>query len=218
MSGLRDEADFVTAADERRLIERLRAGDEAAFEDLVARYHTTLQRLAGLYVRDRAVVEEVVQETWLGVHQGIGRFEGRSSLRTWLFRILVNRAKTRGQREARTVPFASLETDTDRAEPAVPADRFHTPETSRFPGHWAAAVPPWPEERLLAAETKAVIDAAIASLPPRQREVITLRDVVGASAEEVCSVLDLSETNQRVLLHRARSRVRGALEKYLQDE
>ena len=148
-----------------------------------------------------------MQEAWVAVLNGIGRFEGRSSLKTWIFRILTNIAKTRGQREGRSVPFSSLAADD---EPAVDPDRF------RADGHWASPPPSWgPEERLLGAETRAVVDGAIAALPPSQALVISMRDVEGFSAEEACNALDISETNQRVLLHRARSKVRQALEDYL---
>jgi RNA polymerase sigma-70 factor (ECF subfamily) len=184
----------------------------------VERYHASLVRLALLYVPNRAVAEDVAQEAWLGVLQGIGRFEARSSLKTWLFRILTNRAKTRGQREARSIPFSSLGRPADEAdEPAVDPERFLGTE-AEYPGHWAALPRRWegsPEEWLLSGETRALVIEAIEALPPSQREVITLRDVEGWSSEEVCNVLNLSETNQRVLLHRARSRVRRALEEYL---
>jgi RNA polymerase sigma-70 factor (ECF subfamily) len=160
-----------------------------------------------MYVSSRAVAEEVVQEAWLGVLKGIGRFEGRSSLKTWLFRIVANTAKTRGVREARSIPFSSLGGDDE--EPIDP-DRFLGPD-ERFPGHWA--VPP--EGHVLAAEAMRVIEQAIERLPPAQRTVITLRDIQGLSSEEVRNALELSETNQRVLLHRARSKVRSALEEYM---
>jgi RNA polymerase sigma-70 factor (ECF subfamily) len=196
--------------EEARLVEALRAGDEAAFRELVARHHSSLVRLATVFVRSRAVAEEVAQEAWLGLLQGLDRFEGRSSLRTWLFRILANIAKTRAQREGRSIPFSSLEPD----EPAVESERF-------FPAdHWAEPPRSWrdvPEERLLANETLTLVAEAIEALPPSQRAVITLRDVEGWTSEEVRSVLDVSETNQRVLLHRARSKVRRALEKYLDE-
>ncbi len=205
------------AAADRRLIARLRDGDEAAFAELVDMYHASMLRLARSFVSDRAVAEEVVQETWLGVIRGIDRFEGRSSLKTWLFRILTNTAKKRGVRERRSVPFSSLAGPDDEA--AVDADRF-LPEGHQWAGHWAAPPPSWgpaPEERLLAGEARAVIDDAVAQLPEMQRQVITLRDIDGWSSKEVCDVLDLSEVNQRVLLHRARSKVRGALESYFAD-
>jgi RNA polymerase sigma-70 factor (ECF subfamily) len=192
------------------LLERLREGDEAAFMELVERHHAALVRLAQSFVSSRAVAEEVAQETWLGVLNGIDRFEGRSSLKTWIFRILVNRAKTRGERESRSVPFSSL--DDPAGEPSVDPDRFVDA------GAWSSPPRPWegePVERLLAGEAREVIDAAIAELPPVQRSVITLRDLEGLDADETCELLDLTDGNQRVLLHRARSRVRQALEDYL---
>jgi RNA polymerase sigma-70 factor (ECF subfamily) len=197
---------------EASLIAGLRAGDEAAFRSLVQMYHALLVRVARMYVSTEAVAEEVAQETWLAVFEGIDRFEGRSSLKTWLFRILTNRAKTRGIREGRSLPFSSLEPE----EPAVDPDRFHGGDHN-WPGHWAAPPSGFPEERLLAAETRAVVEDAIAKLPPTQRAVISLRDVEGWSADEVCNALTVSETNQRVLLHRARSAVRSALERYLEE-
>ena len=205
-------------AAEWRLVEQLRAGDEAAFRQLVERHHNALVRVAGNYVPTRALAEEVAQETWLAVVSGIDRFEGRSSVKTWLFRILINRARTRGVRERRTVPDSSLAGE-DGGGPVVEPERFRSSE-HRWAGHWAAPPRRWdgiPEDRLLAAETKAVVDAAIEALPPAQREVITLRDVQGLSSGEVCDLLDLTEGNQRVLLHRARAKVRAALERYLDE-
>jgi RNA polymerase sigma-70 factor (ECF subfamily) len=204
----------VVSADESRLVEALRGGDERVFEQLTREYNASLLRVAQIYVTSRAVAEEVVQETWLGVLNGIDRFEARSSLKTWLYRILTNRAKTRGQRESRSVPFSSIG---DPDEPAVEPDRFR-PEGDQYPGGWKEFPHPWegdPEERLLAGETRRLILATIETLPPNQRAVITLRDIEGFDAEDVCNVLELSDTNQRVLLHRARSRVRRALEHYL---
>ena len=189
------------------LVEGLRAGDEAAFRALMREYGGAMLRVAQMYVSSRAVAEDVVQDAWIGVLRGIGRFEGRSSLKTWLFRIVANTAKTRGVREARSIPFTSLGDD---SEGSVDPDRF-LGSGERFPGHWA--VPP--EGRVLAAEAMGVIDRAIEALPPAQRAVITLRDIQGLSSEEVRNALELSETNQRVLLHRARSKVRGALEEYM---
>ncbi len=209
-------------ADETELIHGLRRRDEHAFVTLVERYHTALLRLAQLYVADRAAAEEVVQETWIGVLKGIDRFEGRASFKTWLFRILTNIAKTRGVRESRTIPFSELwdaDAEAEPFEPAVEPDRFLPPDHPRRPGHWANDPQPWgdhPEERLLSRETRAQIQAAIDTLPPAQREVITLRDIGGWSSEEVCNTLKISETNQRVLLHRARSKVRRALERYFE--
>jgi RNA polymerase sigma-70 factor, ECF subfamily len=171
-------------------------------------------RVARLYVTSRAVAEDVVQETWVGVLRGIDRFESRSSLKTWIFRILSNTAKTRGVREGRSVPFSSLAGD-EPGGPAVDPDRFLGAD-SRFPGHWAAAPRPWEGgERLVARETLELIEREIAKLPPMQAVVITMRDVEGFDSDEVCNALDISETNQRVLLHRARSKVRRALEEYM---
>lgn len=207
-------------ADEQSLVEALRRGDEAAFERLIKLYHAQLLRLAMLYVPSRAVAEEVVQETWLGVLQGLPRFEGRSSLKTWIFRILTNRAKTRGERESRSMPFAALESAGDEGgEPSVDPSWFYPPEHEEA-GWWASYPSGWstlPEERLLASETLEHIRDAIATLPPNQRAVITLRDVEGWSSDEVRNVLAISETNQRVLLHRARAKVRRALEPYLAE-
>ena len=201
-----------------RLVAALRRGDEDAFTALVRQHHGALLRYAGVFVKDRAVAEEVVQETWLGVIRGIGTFEGRSSVKTWIFTILANRARTRGEREARSVPFSALlSRELEDDEPAVDADRFLPPDHPRYPGGWSSGPQEWnaPEERMLAAETRAVVERAIAALPPVQREVITLRDVVGMDADEVCRMMDLTDGNQRVLLHRARSGVRRALDEYL---
>jgi RNA polymerase sigma-70 factor (ECF subfamily) len=203
--------------DDAAVIAGLRARDERVFADLMRMYNASLLRVARVYVASRAVAEDVVQETWIGVLNGIDRFEGRSSLKTWIFRILTNIAKTRGQREGRTLPFSALERPEGVPEPAVDPSRFLPPDHERWPGHWAARPEPWPEERLLATETRAVVDAAIERLPPAQRAVITLRDVDGWSAEETRNALDVTETNQRVLLHRARSKVRQALEDYFSE-
>jgi len=177
-------------------------------------------RLARLFVADQTAAEEVVQETWLGALRGLDRFEGRSSLKTWLFNILTNRAKTRAVRDGRTIPFSVLLDAAEGDEPAMDPDRFH-PLDHRLAGHWVSRPQSWrelPEERLLARETRERLRAAIDELPPTQRTVLTLRDVDGWSAEEVCNTLEISETNQRVLLHRARSKVRRALESYLAKE
>jgi len=202
------------AAEEQELLEQLRAGDERAFEALVERHYPTMLAVARHYVSSRAVAEEVVQDAWLGVLKGLDRFEGRSSLRTWILRILVNRAKTRGARDARTVPFASIMPHGDEA--AVEPERFRGPDDP-FPGHWRAYPGTWqrlPEETLADRETLDVVLATIHRLPPPQRIVITMRDIQGCEAEEVCEALDVSEGNQRVLLHRARSKVRSALERH----
>jgi RNA polymerase sigma-70 factor (ECF subfamily) len=206
----------ATAAD-ARLIEALRKGDEAAFAELIDAYQSMLLRLARMYVSTEAVAQEVVQETWLGVIKGLDRFEGRSSLKTWIFRILVNTAQTRGKREARSIPFSSAaDPGDDPGGPSVDADRFLPADHSRWPGHWALGPTSWetPEQSLLSGEARDRILAAIGELPPAQRELITLRDIEGWSAEDARNALGVSETNQRVLLHRARSKVRAAVERY----
>ena len=202
--------------DDDELLAALRRGEELAFVQLLDRYQGAMLRLARLYVGDWTTAEEVVQETWLGALRGLDRFEGRSSLKTWLFNILTNRAKTRATRDGRTIPFSALE-ETDGDDPAVDPERFH-PLGHPDAGHWVSRPQSWrelPEERLLARETRERLRAAIETLPPMQRTVLTLRDVDGWSSEEVCNTLAISETNQRVLLHRARARVRRALESYL---
>jgi RNA polymerase sigma-70 factor (ECF subfamily) len=206
----------LVSSEEMRLVDGLRAGDEAAFVELMRLYGASMLRVAQLYVRSRAVAEEVVQESWLAVFKGISRFEGRSSLKTWLFRILTNTAKTRAVREGRSIPFSALAGDEEDG-PSVDPDRFLGPD-ERFPGHWSAPPSSWagePEERLVAAETLDVINAEIGKLPQAQALVITMRDIEGFSSEEVRNALEISETNQRVLLHRARTKVRRALEDYL---
>jgi RNA polymerase sigma-70 factor, ECF subfamily len=189
--------------DDVDLVRRLRAGDEAAFAALVRRYQAPLVRLASSFVSSREVAEEVVQETWLGVVRGIERFEGRSSIKTWLFRILVNQARTAGVREHRSIPVDLGD------EAAVPAVRFDRD------GEWATPPAPWTDEvdaRLDAKVLAGRLKDMVPGLPAAQRQVFTLRDVEHMSADEVCDVLDLTEGNQRVLLHRARSRLRGMLE------
>jgi RNA polymerase sigma-70 factor (ECF subfamily) len=205
--------------EERALIERLQNGDEGAFALLVNRHYNSLLRLAMFYVPNRAVAEEVVQETWIGVLQGIGRFEGRSSLKTWIFSILTHRAKTRGQQEGRHLSFSSfVRTECATSEQALEPERFLPANHAHWPYHWSAPPESWqsPEKQLLTQETQAHLREAIAALPATQREVIRLRDIEQWSSEEVCNVLGISETNQRVLLHRARSRVRRSLESYFQ--
>ncbi len=204
---------------EAELLQRLRAGEESAFRELVRRHDGAMRRIALSYVQTPSIADEVVQETWLAVIRGLGRFEGRSSLKTWIFRILANRAQSRGAREHRITPFSSLLGPEEDHEGTVDADRF-IPAGSAFTGYWC--VPPTrffdlPEERLLADETTALIAAAIAALPARQQRVIRLRDVEGWSAEEVCEGLGISAANQRVLLHRARAAVRAALESHFSE-
>ena len=216
------QAARTVSEEEHALLEGLRRKEERAFTALVERYHGSLMRLARLYVPNRGVAEEVVQETWLGVLQGVNRFEGRCSLKTWLFKILMNRARTRGVREARSVAVGSIfDIEAEAvvaAEPAVPADRFQGPGDP-WPDHCAIAPKSWgpnPEQALLSKECRKRLEQAIESLPPGQRDVITLRDIEQWTSEEVCNALGVSETNQRVLLHRARSRVRRALEQYFE--
>jgi RNA polymerase sigma-70 factor (ECF subfamily) len=207
------------SSEDLALVERLRAGDETAFMQLVDQLQPAMLRVARMYVSTTAVAEEVVQDAWLGVLRGLPSFEGRSSLRTWIFRILTNIAKTRGQREGRSLPFASLAGD-DLDAPAVDPGRFDSPEGSSR-GRWSTLPDDWtgiPEDRLLGHETLDVIGRVIASLPPMQAEVIRLRDALGWTSEEVRNALDLTETNQRVLLHRARAKVRSALERYLSSQ
>jgi RNA polymerase sigma-70 factor, ECF subfamily len=193
------------------LLQQLLAGDESAFSELVAAYHESLIRLALTFVADRGTAEEVVQETWLGVIKGLPSFERRSSLKTWIFRILVNRGRTRGARDGRFVNFSALgEPD---AAPWDLADRFSAQ------GRWTEPPPPWreanPEDLLLRREVVERLEEAIASLPPNQRSVMMLRDIEGVDAAEVCNILEISETNQRVLLHRARTKVRAMVEQSL---
>jgi RNA polymerase sigma-70 factor (ECF subfamily) len=197
----------------------LRRGDEGAFRDLVTRYHASMVNVASGFVPSRAVAEEVVQETWLAVLRGLDRFEGRASLKTWIFRILVNQARTRGVKEQRSVPLSSVAPSFDDDGPTVPAERF-LESGHRWAGGWAAPPQPWsdvPAERLLDHETRQVIESAIATLPTQQREVITLRDVEQWTSDEVCDLLGLSEGNQRVLLHRARAKVRARLERHVAE-
>jgi RNA polymerase sigma-70 factor (ECF subfamily) len=195
------------------IVAGLRAGDEVVFAQLFSVLNGMLLRMAHNYAPSRAVAEEIVQETWLGVVTGIDRFEGRSSLRTWVVQILLNVARTRSTREARSIPFASAGPPGEEAEPIDP-DRFFGDDHDLYPGHWCLGPAPWgvPEERLLAGETREAIVSAIDELPPSQREVITLRDIGGWSTQEVCNALGVSETNARVLLHRARAKVRAAVE------
>ncbi len=190
-------------------------GDESAFMDLVEKLTPSMRRVARMYVPSDAVADEVVQEAWVGVLEGLRGYEGRASLRTWIFRILVNIAKTRGQRESRSVPFAALSGD-DLDQPTWDPADFLGPE-DRWAGHWSTLPFDWrgvPEDRAEGSETLRVIGAAIAGLPPMQAEVIRMRDVLGWSSEEVRNALDISETNQRVLLHRARAKVRRALDEH----
>jgi RNA polymerase sigma-70 factor (ECF subfamily) len=210
--------DSLRRSDEdMELVGALRDGDEDAFVTLIERYHAPMIRLVSMYVA-KSVAEEVVQDAWMGVLNGIHGFEARSSLKTWIFRILVNRTKTRLQREGRSIPFSALwDPAAEPAEPSVDPDRFLDAHHPQWPNHWRTPPQSWgesPEDRLLAKETQAYLQQAIDALPPSQREVITLRDIKGWTPAEVCEILSISDANQRVLLHRARSRVRRALEGY----
>lgn len=210
----------AASPEDLKLVAQLVDGDERSFTALVEATNPQMLRLARMYVSSTALAQEVVQEAWVGIIKGLPRFEGRSTLRTWMFRIVVNTAKTRGQREGRTTPFSSLE-GSDLGEPAVSPDRFLPAGHGRWPGHWSSLpsnVDDVPEERLLASEAVDRVRGAIDSLPSMQAEVIRLRDVQGLRSKDVCNILGLSETNQRVLLHRARAKVRQALERYLEEE
>jgi RNA polymerase sigma-70 factor (ECF subfamily) len=211
---------YTSSREDVLLVDALRAGDEAAFAELVGRYGALMLRVARLYVPTRSVAEEVVQEAWLGVLKGIGRFEGRSSFKTWLLRILTNIAKTRAEREGRSVPFSALaQAELETAEASVDPDRFF-PQGERWANYWCSSPRRFddlPESQLLSSETFAVAREAIDGLPDAQRTVIMLRDIAGFASEDVCEVLGLSEGNQRVLLHRARTRVRRALELHFEE-
>jgi RNA polymerase sigma-70 factor (ECF subfamily) len=209
-------ATFVPTGQDAQLLAAARAGDEQAFVALVERYHASLLRLACTYVEPSAA-EDVVQETWMGVLRGLSSFEGRASFKTWLFRILVNRAQTRAVRWARSIPLSScVHEEIESHEYAVDPARFQSAE-GRYPGHWLLkpSVDELPEERLLAGELNDAVRSALRGLPPAQAEVVRLRDCEGLSSEEVCQLLSLTEGNHRVLLHRGRSRVRAAVEAYL---
>ena len=208
-------------SDELALVERLRIGDEAAFGALVDRYHASFVRLAAGYVRDRSIAEEVAQEAWLGILRGLHQFAGRASFKTWMFRILVNCAKHRAVRESRFVAVSEQwSTAENSLEPAVPPEWFRG-SGDQWPGGWMVFPGDWgeePEQRLLSAETRRELAAMIERLPFRQRQVLVLRDVDGLSASEVRETLQLSESNQRVLLHRARSTLRRLLSDHLLSE
>jgi RNA polymerase sigma-70 factor (ECF subfamily) len=202
----------VEPGDEAALLAALRAGDERAFTRLVDLHHAALVRVARQCVPTQEVAEDVAQEAWLGLLRGLDRFEGRSSLRTYLFRIVMNLARTRGVREARSAPFSSLARD-DEDGPSVDPERF-VQAPAPGAGHWASPIRPWSgsaEQIVLSDEALRRVHEAIATLPETQRRVVTLRDVEGFAADEVCDLLGLSESNQRVLLHRGRTKLRQAL-------
>lgn len=202
---------------EREFLQRLRAGDEAAFAAVVRRNHAAMVRLAGTFVGSRAEAEEVAQEAWMAVLGGLDRFEERSSLRTWIFAVLVNKARSRAVRERRDLPFSAFDAAEDDGAPTVDPARFRGAGDA-FAGYWTSVPFAWwalPEQRATEAETRAVIHRALAALPLRQRQVVTLRDVDGFSADEVCAALGVSPGNQRVLLHRGRAQLRAALEAHV---
>ena len=222
MAQLTEEADPSAAAAvqvEDDLVARLRAGDEAAFAQLVDEWSPVMLHVAGRYVANTQAAEDVVQEAWLGVIKGLPRFEGRSSLRSWAFSILINRAKTRRTRDFRLVPSATM-TAPEQDGPVVDPGRFQGPD-GRYPGHWGSdgAPRPWeePETGALGREVGELIDRALDDLPERQRLVVQMRDVQGMSSDEACAALQLSPQNQRVLLHRGRSALRAVLEAYYVD-
>jgi RNA polymerase sigma-70 factor (ECF subfamily) len=216
-----NEMSRAPTSDERHLLERLRQGDEAAFVSLLERHGPTMLRLARLYTSDTSVAEDAMQDAWLGVLRGLDRFEERASIRTWVCGIMLNRLKTRLKRDGRMIPFSALfDGASAPAEPAVDPGCFLEADHPRWPHHWKEPPRTWgasPDEKLLSDEARALLDHVVSTLPPAQREVITLRDIEGWSAEEVCNLLEITETNQRVLLHRARSRVRRALERYFME-
>ena len=205
--------------EELELIEALRKGEETAFSTLIEHYHGRLLRLAQTFVSNQTVAEEVVQDTWMAVLEGIHRFEGRSSLKTWIFQILKNRAKTKGKREHRYVSFSDVGSSTGQEEDSeMEPERFHT--SGHLTGHWVIPPTTWeentPERMLVSKQSLAQIEKAIQTLPTNQRQVIVLRDIEGVDSEEICQILNITSTNQRVLLHRARSQVRRVLNQYLQ--
>lgn len=201
---------------DEELVAALRAGDGAAFADVLDAWSSSMLRLARSFVSTHATAEEVVQDTWLAVVTGLGAFEGRSSVKTWVYRILVNTAKKRGAREKRSVPWTSLLPGDEDHGPTVDPGRFRGPGGA-YPGHWREVPEAWasPEKTALALEIREVITGALAELPARQRAVISLRDVADHTAEEVCEILQITAANQRVLLHRARAVVRERLAGYL---
>lgn len=204
--------------EERSLIARLRGGDEGAFDELVNKHHGALVRMALGHVADREVAEEVVQDTWMAVIQGLPRFEGRSSLRTWICGILIHKAKDRGVREKRHATFSNFESHDEDHDEAVDPSRFH--QNGEWTGHWAFPPQPWeeqtPEKLLASRQAVAAMQQAIESLPPTLKEVLILRDIEGIEAKEACELLQITETNLYVRLHRARERVRRAVEIYLE--
>jgi len=216
-----DPGSFTVSTDDAWLVKALRRGDEAAFVSLLDHYYPSMMRVAMIYVPNWAVAEEIVQHTWMSVVQSLHRFEERSSLKTWIFSILIKLAQKHGQRERRSVPFSSLsDFAAEDTEPAEDAEQF-LPAHHQWAGGWASFPRSWehiPEDRLLAQETRVYVRKAIDALPQRQREVIVLCDIEGWTSDEVCHLLGLTKVNQRVLLSRARSRVRQVLDRYFTEE
>lgn len=216
--GLPPENHTVATKDEQTLVARLRLGDEGAFDELVTKHHGALIRVAMGYVADREVAEEVVQDTWIAVFGSLDRFEGRSSLRTWIFGILIHKAKDRGVREKRHMTFSAFESFDDEHEEAVDPSRFN--QSGEWAGHWAFPPQPWddqtPEKLLASQQAVSAMNQAIEALPRTLKEVLILRDVDGLESQEVCELLKITETNLYVRLHRARERVRRAVEVYLE--
>ena len=207
--------DARPVTDDSALVTRLLAGDERAFEDVARAFYPRMLAVAQGYTRTRAAADEVVQEAWVGVLRALDRFEGRSSLRSWVLQIAADIARTRAVREARSVPVSAFELDVERPETAVEPERFRGPDDP-FPGHWRSYPTDWrrlPEQRLVSTETLELVKRAIDELPESRKIIITLRDVTGCSAAEVCDALGVSPEIQRVLLHRARARVRARLER-----
>jgi RNA polymerase sigma-70 factor (ECF subfamily) len=209
----------ATERTEEHILAQLREGNEEAFSALVRRHSPSMTRVAMAFVSRRAVAEEVVQETWLNVLRGLGGFEAKSSLRTWIYAILGNCARRRAEQEQRFVPLSELAADEASGdELGVSRDRFF--DGGRWAGMWSSAVPRWddvPEERLVSGELRNTLLEAINALPRMQRAVITLRDIEGWPSGEVCEYLGVTDGNQRVLLHRARAAARAALEQYLEE-
>jgi RNA polymerase sigma-70 factor (ECF subfamily) len=204
----------VRIDDDSRVIDALLVGDEATFRSLVEYYQPRLVRLALIYVHDRTLAEDVTQEAWLGMLTGLNRFAGHSSLKTWLFGILINCARASRRRESHTIPFSMFDDPEVDVPPSVAPERFH-PAGHRWQGHWATPPEEWPEEHLMKVETRQQVEQAVLRLPPHQRVVVTLRDLDGWTATEVCEVLGITAVNQRVLLHRARSRLRREIDAYI---
>ena len=216
LASLRGPGDGFTAVDDERLLAAIRDGNDDAFAAMVERYHRSLLRVAMSMVHDPLGAEDVVQETWLGFIESLSRFEGKASVRTWLFRILLNCLRARYRRERRSLSFSEAGIEGD-GSPLVDQRRFRQ-EGERWTGHWADPPEAWPEAHALQDEVMRVVQRAVERLPIHQRVVVTLRDIEGWTCPEVCALLRITEANQRVLLHRARSKVRTEIEIYMTDD